>query len=206
MSRWRVVSARRSPVSARRSPVSVITLPVSSRSPRAGGIASRQDNSAAESVPSMIGNGDSPGRRPVLTRLGAALCRWESSVGSRPALHLSSRVYPCFVMLLEDCPLLEDCRFDETAHIMLTSMYPTGLDALSVYPYLGRTQARRELGACLRVGPLPLGGAHVGRDYTARDAGVCAIHVECAANCWGLARSPGRRRGYGRRSVGGAAA
>ncbi len=112
MSRWRVVSARRSPASARRSLISVITIPASSRSPRSGGIASRQDNSSAESVPSMIGNGDSPGMRPVLTRLGTALRPWESSVGPRPALHLSSRVYPCFVMLLEDWPLLEDCQFD----------------------------------------------------------------------------------------------
>jgi hypothetical protein len=127
-----VVSARRSPVSARRSLVSVITIPVSSRSPRNGGIASRQDNAAAESVPPMLENG---GVRPVLTRLGAALCPWESSAGPRSALHLSSRVYPCFVILLEDCRLLEDCQFHESAHIMPTSMYRTLLDALSVYTY-----------------------------------------------------------------------
>ena len=204
MSRWRVVSARRSPVSA------VVRRlghhpACSSRSPRGGGIASRQDNSAAESVPSMIGNGDSPGMRPVLTRLGAALCRWESSVGPRPALHLSSRVYPCFVMLLEDCPLLEDCRFDENAYTMPTSMYSTASRCTIGISILGRTQARRELGACLRVGLLPLGGAHVGRDYTARDADVCAIQ-RSRLTCRGLARSPGRRRGYGRRSAGGAAA
>jgi len=37
------------------------------------------------------------------------------------------------------------------------------------------------------VGPLPLGGAHVGRDQPARDADVCANHVE---RTWAYAESP----------------
>src|SRR5271166_2868605 len=126
MSRWRVVSARRSPAS-------IIAPPVSSRSPHSGAIASRQGNSAAESIPSVIWNGDSLGMRPVLTRLGAALCPSESSVGPRPALHLSSRVHPRFVMLLADCPLLEDCRFDEMLYCDKVVCILPRLDAPSVY-------------------------------------------------------------------------
>jgi len=66
--------------------------------PLGGAIASRQGNSAAESVPSMTGS-DAPG---VLTHLEAALCPSESSLGPRSGLHPASRVYPCFAMILED--------------------------------------------------------------------------------------------------------
>ena len=93
MSRWRVLPAGRSLAS-------VIAFPVWSRSPRSGAIVSRQGNSAAESIPSVIGNGDSPDMRPVLTRLGAAPCPSASSVGPRPALYTChpafTHVLPCY--------------------------------------------------------------------------------------------------------------
>jgi hypothetical protein len=51
------------------------------------------------------------------------------------------------------------------------------------YLRTGRTQARGNP-VRLRFGLLPLGGALVDRDqHTAGDAGVCAIHVECAVAC-----------------------
>jgi hypothetical protein len=52
-------------VPARRSLASIIALPVSSRSPRGEGIAPREDDSAAESVPSMKGT---PTRRVCARR------------------------------------------------------------------------------------------------------------------------------------------
>jgi hypothetical protein len=100
-----------------------------------------------------VGDGDAPGMRPVLTRLGAALCPSKSAGGARPALHLSSRVLPRFVMLLEDCPLLEDCRFDESYTLRQLVCILLSRCTIGIY-MLGCTQARQERRACLRVGPL----------------------------------------------------
>jgi hypothetical protein len=141
---------------------------------------------------------DPPGSGAVSVRV----FRWSAACSARVIPRL-----PVFRLVLEDCRLLEYCQFYELPFIGPTSMYRTRLDALSVYKcILGRTQERRELGAACGSVWLSLGGAHVGRDHAAGDADVCAIHVECAIACWALARSPGRRRGYRRRSMGGAAA
>src|SRR5580693_1611802 len=96
MSRWRVLPTGRSLAP-------VITLPASPRSPPTG-IASREGNSAAESVLS-IGDRDPPGVHPALTRRGGAgsvdVFRWSTVC---PSLSIP-RVLTLFMLLV-------DCKFD----------------------------------------------------------------------------------------------
>jgi hypothetical protein len=96
MSRWRVLPTGRSLAP-------VITLPASSRSPPTG-IASREGNSAAESVPS-IGDGDPPGVHPVLTRRGGAV---SVDVFHWSAVCPSASIPRLFMLFL----LLVDRKFD----------------------------------------------------------------------------------------------
>jgi hypothetical protein len=107
-------------VAAGRSLGSVIALPVSSQSPRQG-------NSPAESVPSMVGDGDPAGVHAVLTRPAAALCpvgvfRW-SAVCAPPN-------NPRLLML---CMLLVDHKCENTHSQHTTSMDATCSDRSSVY-------------------------------------------------------------------------
>ena len=97
MSRWRVLPTGRSLAP-------VITLSASSGRRQPGRVASREGNSAAESVPS-IGDGDPPGVHPVLTRRGGAVSvdvfRW-SAVCPSPSI---PRLFMLFMLLV-------DCKFD----------------------------------------------------------------------------------------------
>jgi hypothetical protein len=98
-------------VPARRSLASVIAPPVS---PRSGGIASRQGNLAAESVPLMIGGGS---LSALLTRLGGGAVPVEVFRG---AAVCSLAGIPRLTMVVI---LLEDCQFVKFVYCVPRSMY-----------------------------------------------------------------------------------
>jgi hypothetical protein len=64
----------------------------------------------------MLSGGDPPG---ALTRPGATLWPSNSCAGPRSAFRLVFRVYPCYLILLEDCQFVNSEWFCQLVCILL---------------------------------------------------------------------------------------